>query len=232
MNLKKKTIICNLFADFILSKIGLDSTTKIQVTDCLNFYTINGETNSNVVININDILDEFNKRFEPFLGDAKIEKTIDMIEYYHNLTPTKKLKFKFFDSTNNIYSKEMLNNLEDEVIESYIYTSTFPYGHSYNMGRTLLYKMKNIAYNVFKTGYIKWVELNLNLNKKDDYILEVDHNSKTFKDERIKSAILDVFDLTDLTPIDLTEDEIFNESLLVESDSPKIKNTTHNFIIM
>jgi hypothetical protein len=161
-----------------------------------------------------------------------IEKTIDMIEYYHDLTPTKKLKFKFFDSTNNLYPKEMLNNPEDEVIESYIYTSTFPYGHSYKMGRTLLYKMKNVAYNVFKTGYIKWVELNVDLNKKDDDILEVDHNSKTFKDERIESAILDVFDLTDLTPIDLIEDEIFNESLLVESDSPKIKNTTHNFIIM
>lgn len=232
MNLKKKTIICNLFADFILSKIGLDSTTKIQVTDCLNFYTINGETNSNVVININDILDEFNERFEPFLGDVKIEKTIDMIEYYHDLKSIKKLKFKFFDSTNNLYSKEILNNPEDEVVDSYIYTSTFPYGHSYNMGRTLLYKMKNIAYNVFKLGYIKWVELDVNLNKKDDYILEVTHNSKAYKDNTIKSAILDVFDLTELTPINLTEDEIFNESLLVETDSPKIKKTTREFIVI
>ena len=60
----------------------------------------------------------------------------------------------------------------------------------------------------------------LYFNKKDDYILEVNHNSKAYKDNTIKSAILDVFDLTELTPINLTEDEIFNESLLVETDSP------------
>ena len=92
--------------------------------------------------------------------------------------------------------------------------------------------MKNIAYNVFKLGYIKWVELDVNLNKKDDYILEVNHNSKAYKDNTIKSAILDVFDLTDLTPINLTEDEIFNESLLVETDSPKIATTTREFIVI
>jgi hypothetical protein len=100
------------------------------------------------------------------------------------------------------------------------------------MGRTLLYKMKNIAYNVFKVGYIKWLELDVNLNKKDDYILEVNHNSKAYKDNTIKSAILDVFDLTELTPINLTEDEIFNESLLVETDSPKITTTTREFIVV
>ena len=123
MNINKKTIICNLFSDFILSKIGLDSNTRIQVTDCNNFYVINGETNSNIILNMNDLIDEFNIQFARFVGDDRILRTIDLINYSTKLTPVSKLKHTFYNSDNCLYQKEDI----EPPVESYIYTSTFPH---------------------------------------------------------------------------------------------------------
>lgn len=227
MNINKKTIICNLFSDFILSKIGLDSNTRIQVTDCNNFYVINGETNSNIILNMNDLIDEFNIQFADVVGDDRILRTIDLINYSTKLIPISKLKYFFYNSDNCLYPKE---DIEPQV-EPYIYTSTFPHGHSFAMGRSLLYKMKNIAYNVFNLGYIKWLDMEINLNNSEDDIINIKHNLYPIKYDFIKSAILDVFDV-ESNYININKYDIFKESIRYQKESPKISKINKDFIVL
>ena len=227
MNINKKTIICNLFSDFILSKIGLDSNTRIQVTDCNNFYVINGETNSNIILNMNDLIDEFNIQFANFVKDDRILRTIDLINYSTKLTPVSKLKHTFYNSDNCLYQKEDI----EPPVESYIYTSTFPHGHSFTMGRSLLYKMKNIAYNVFNLGYIKWLDMEINLNNSEDNIINIKHNLSPIKYDFIKSAILDVFDVEN-NYININKYDIFKESIRYQKERPKISILDKDFIVL
>ena len=227
MNINKKTIICNLFSDFILSKIGLDSNTRIQVTDCNNFYVINGETNSNIILNMNDLIDEFNIQFAYFVGDDRILRTIDLINYSTKLTPVSRLKHTFYNSDNCLYQKEDI----EPPVESYIYTSTFPHGHSFTMGRSLLYKMKNIAYNVFNLGYIKWLDMEINLNNSEDNIINIKHNLSPIKYDFIKSAILDVFDVEN-NYININKYDIFKESIRYKKERPKISILDKDFIVL
>lgn len=227
MNINKKNIICNLFSDFILSKIGLDSNTRIQVTDCNNFYVINGETNSNIILNMNDLIDEFNIQFADVVGDDRILRTIDLINYSTKLIPISKLKYFFYNSDNCLYPKE---DIEPQV-EPYIYTSTFPHGHSFAMGRSLLYKMKNIAYNVFNLGYIKWLDMEINLNNSEDDIINIKHNLSPIKYDFIKSAILDVFDV-ESNYININKYDIFKESIRYQKESPKISKINKDFIVL
>lgn len=228
MNIEKKTIICNLFSDFILEKIGLDTNTRIQVTDCSNFYTINGDTNIIELLNINETVDEFNSKFKEFLGDDKISRTIDLINYNAKLTPTQKLKYKFYNTDNCLYPKDEIN----DTIKSYITTSTFPHGHSFLQGRSLLYKLKNIAYNVFKLGYINWIDIEIDCNKVEDDIININHNLSPLKYDYIKSAILDVFDIENIGDMDINKYDIFNESLKHKRESPKIKKLYQDFIVL
>jgi hypothetical protein len=226
MNIKKKTIICNLFSDFILEKIGLDTNTKIQVTDCSNFYTIN--SNSLTILNINETVDEFNLKFKTFLGEEKILRTIDLINYGTKLTPTQKLKYKFYNTENCLYPKDEIN----DTIKSYTTTSTFPHGHSFTMGRSLLYKLKNIAYNVFNLGYIKWLDIDMNCNEVEDDIISISHNLSPLKYDFIKSAILDVFDIQSISDMGINKYDIFNESLKITRESPKIKILYKDFMVV
>lgn len=228
MNIKKKTIICNLFSDFILEKIGLYTNTKIQVTDCSNFYAINGDSDSLIVLNINEIVDEFNSKFQTFLGEDKVLRTIDLINYGTKLTPTQKLKYKFYNTDNCLYPKDEIN----DTIKSYITTSTFPHGHSFLQGRSLLYKLKNIAYNVFKLGYISWLDIEMNCNEVEDNIITISHNLSPLKNDFIKSAIMDVFDIQSIDDMGINKYDIFNESLKYQRESPKIKKLYKDFIVV
>jgi len=225
----KENRICNLLADFIVIKIGKEFNSKIQVTDCVNFYVINGKTNSSVVLDMNEITQEFNEKFKEFLDNVKILRTIDIIEYSIELNPPTKLTYTFFNTENNMYNNKY--NEENEMV-GFISTSEFPYGHSFNMGRNIFYNLKHIAYNVTKIGYIKWVELDLNLEKDDDDMINVICSHSEKLNDTIKSAILDVFDLKNLTQYDFSENTIFEETLNFNEDQGLVKNTNPDFIIL
>lgn len=71
----------NLFSDFILSKIGLDSTTSIQVADCENFFVIKGITNSKIILDLNNLKNEFVELYPNLFEKNKTFNTIDLINY-------------------------------------------------------------------------------------------------------------------------------------------------------
>lgn len=225
----KKNRICNLFADFLMLKIGKEFNSKIQVTDCVNFYVINGKTNSSNVLDFNQILEEFNEEFKDFLDDVKILRTIDLIEYSIELNPPTIMSHTFFNTENNMYSNK---DNDTNQIEGFVASSEFPFGHSLNMGRNLFYNLKHIAYNVTKIGYIKWVKLTLNLEKDDDDMIDVDCSYSQNLNTHLKSAILDVFNLSSLTKYDFSNSEIFQETLDFKKDQGLLKITNPDFIIL
>lgn len=225
----KENRICNLLADFIVIKIGKEFDSRIQVTDCVNFYVINGKTNSSIVLDMNEITQEFNEKFKEFLDNVKILRTIDIIEYSIELNPPTKLTHTFFNTENNMYNNKY--NEKNEML-GFISASEFPYGHSFSMGRNIFYNLKHIAYNVTKIGYIKWVELDLNLEKDDDDMINVIYSHSEKLNNTIKSAILDVFDLKNLIQYDFSENIIFEETLNFKEDQGLVKNTNPDFIIL
>ena len=225
----KETRICNLLADFILIKIGKEFNCKIQITDCVNFYVINGKTNSETILDMAIITDEFNEKFKDFLDGVKIIRTIDIIEYNEKLTPPTKVTYTFYNTENNIYPDK---DYENNVLEGFIAKSNFPYGYSPTMGRNVFYNLKNIAYNVTKLGYIKCVEIKYDSEKYDDDIIYINCPHTQYLNETIKSAILDVFNLKSPLEYDFLENDIFEETLNYKEDMSLLRETNPDFMIL
>jgi len=99
------------------------------------------------------------------------------------------------------------------------------------MGRSLMYKMKNIAYNVFNLGYIKWLEIEINLNNSEDDVVSIKHNLSPIKYDFIQSAILDVFDVKN-NYVYINKYDIFKESIRYQKERPKIYKIDKDFIII
>ena len=91
--------------------------------------------------------------------------------------------------------------------------------------------MKNIAYNVFNLGYIKWLDMEINLNNSEDDIINIKHNLSPIKYDFIKSAILDVFDV-ESNYININKYDIFKESIRYQKESPKISKINKDFIVL
>jgi hypothetical protein len=225
----KETRICNLLADFILIKIGKEFNCKIQITDCVNFYVINGKTNSETILDMAAITDEFNEKFKDFLDGVKIIRTIDIIEYNEKLTPPTKVTYTFYNTENNIYPDK---DYENNVLEGFIAKSNFPYGYSPTMGRNVFYNLKNIAYNVTKLGYIKCVEIKYDSEKYDDDIIYINCPHTQYLNETIKSAILDVFNLKSPIEYNFLENDIFKETLNYKEDTSLLRETNPDFMIL
>ena len=225
----KETRICNLLADFILIKIGKEFNCKIQITDCVNFYVINGKTNSETILDMAAITDEFNEKFKDFLDGVKIIRTIDIIEYNEKLTPPTKVTYTFYNTENNIYPDK---DYENNVLEGFIAKSNFPYGYSPTMGRNVFYNLKNIAYNVTKLGYIKCVEIKYDSEKYDDDIISINCPHTQYLNETIKSAILDVFNLKSPVEYNFLENDIFKETLNYKEDTSLLRETNPDFMIL
>ena len=225
----KETRICNLLADFIVTKIGKEFKSKVQITDCVNFYVINGKTNSETILDMAEITDEFNEKFKEFLDDVKVIRTIDIIEYNENLTSPTKLNYTFYNTENNIYPDK---DYENNVLDGFISKSNFPHGYSSSMGRNVFYNLKNIAYNVTKLGYIKCVEIKYDSEKYDDDIISVNCPHTKYLNETIKSAILDVFNLKSPLEYDFLENDIFEETLNYKEDTSLVRKTNRDFMTL
>lgn len=188
----------NLFADFILSKLEKTENTIIQVTDCENFVIVNGQTTSKNVLDLGVIKKEFCESFTDLLKSLNMEdiNVLDIIRYEQEIPPFQK---SLVSVNKNLYVEEY-----EPVIELSV-TSEFPYGHSLNCGRSILYYshyMFNHMYNLLDVNELTF-KYSTKLDENEDYKIKVISNSHIPK-EKIKSLILDVFDM------ELTE---FNERL-------------------
>lgn len=189
----------NLFADFILSKLEKTENTIIQVTDCENFVIVNGQTTSKTVLDLGSIKKEFSESFGDLLKSLNMEdiNILDIIRYEQEI-PT--------------YQKSIVSVNKDLYVDEYepaielSITSEFPYGYSLNCGRSILYYSHyifNHMYNLLDINKLQF-KYSSKLDENEDYKIKVISDSHIPK-EKIKSLILDVFDM------ELTE---FNDRLL------------------
>jgi hypothetical protein len=222
-----RTAIVNLFADFILSKIPHKKHTIIQVADCINFFVIKGKTSYGDVLNMGEILDEFKTKIN--LPDGrKLTHTIDLIEYNIEMTEPEQIIHNYYNTINCSYNGNQIESFISDNTTSYgddyylntikdntnlIVTSEFPHGYSLSQGRLFYYYGKYIMYNI-PTNY-PVVELTMSISKDEDKFFVYDGFYKN-EDNRLRSAILDMFDF-DMTWI---ESELKKVDWTIEVTNP------------
>jgi hypothetical protein len=250
MVLKKigsRVFITNLFADFILSKIPKEEQSIIKVVDCKNFYIIKGKTSSKEILDLPTITSEFSQKFHQFIGDIKMSHTIDLIDYDATVPPSTELTHTFHYSENCSYSEGQIN-LFNQNKESYdldficikvtdddlVNSSEFPHGYSLGQGRLLYYYGKHLFYSIPLTYPYVPLTFKLTTSKHEDgdNLISIYNPSLGGDDERLRSALLDVFDF-DMTSL---EKEIKKVDWSIELTNPLeeysfIKRRNKNLIL-
>jgi hypothetical protein len=224
--------IVNLLADFILNKIPKEEESIIQVVDCLNFYVIKGKTTHITPLDISSIKDEFIGKYESLMGDIKMSHTIDLIEYDSKLTKVISSVFTFHDNHQNCsyhpsqiqsYSVYPTKSYDFDFVvkeisedQNFIFSSEFPHGYSLNQGRLLYYYGKHIFYNIPPVHNKNTFTFDMSTEKGEDgdQMFYIIHNQ--YKEERLTSAVLDMFDF-DMTWL---ETEIKKVDWSVELTNP------------
>lgn len=207
---KSRLTIVNLLSDFILNQIPKEEESIIQVVDCQNFYVIKGKTTYNNPLDIGKIKDNFISKYESLMGDVKLTHTIDLIEYDSKVVKVKSSVFTYHDNIHNCsYHPSQIKMYEQDNTKSYgynfvvnpilednnlIFCSEFPHGYSLNQGRLLYYYGKHIFYNIPSVYNKNTFSFEMSTEKSDDgdQLFSIIHNNQ--KEERLTSAVLDVFD--------------------------------------
>lgn len=245
---KSKLGIVNLLSDFILSKIPKEEESIIQVSDCNNFYIIKGKTTYSDPLDINEIKNEFIKKFESEIDTIKLTNTIDLLEYDCKLDKKEELNFTYHNTINCSYHHEQIDSYNKKNSLSYKYnyflkpisdddsltfSSSFPHGYSLNQGRLLYYYGKNIFYNIPPSYPVTSLTFYMSTKKdNDEQVFSVLNNFSNDFDDDLKSAILDIFDF-DMTWL---EKEIKKVDWSVEITNPLdeydfLKKINRDFLI-
>jgi hypothetical protein len=181
--------VVNLFSEFVLSRINKSENSIIQITDCGPFFVVNGLTTSTSILDLNKIRDEFIDWFSEVLTGVDIE-TINIIDL-----------IKYGEKINNIERGWVKVNkslyVEDpEPVSEVSVSSEFPYGHSLNCGRLMVY----YSHYIFKHCYSSigtdevYFYFTKDVDGDEDLKIKVVTNKGDKMDSRVKSMILDVFD--------------------------------------
>jgi len=191
MKLKTRTGIVNLFADYILSKIGSNTKTIIQVTDCDSFFVVNGQTEKEYFINLHEISKSFESDYREILEDRKIN-TIDLIKYGVEPKTNNNIWFTFLFEDNLFYLKKMIH--DDFEIDPLQVSSEFPFGYGLPIDRNKLYYSEYVCNHIhdsFNTDTIKFKFSSDIVDEEPNIVLIGDFKYDT---NHVKSMILDVFD--------------------------------------
>jgi len=244
MKLKKighRNFTINLFADFLLKKIGLNSSTQISIVDLNNFIVVKGKTDSKEIINLSESLTEFEKEFDKSLNQNKIKNIIDLIDYDVEIKEVDDISFNFFNTEKCSYHHKQLEmyfanesswdfeNIPKKIDEKSLYfTSEFPHGYSMNQGRLLYYFSKKIFYSIPPNYPVTSLTFEINKNH-EDFIKVYDNFSNSY-DYTLQSAILDCVNMNleklekELKDLDLFQElmDPTNEHEVLKKNKPEI----------
>lgn len=204
-----RSFLVNLLANYILEKIGIDSSTVIKVVDLGNFFVIKGKTESKDILNLSDVISEFTEKFKHHFEELKITNTIDLIEYDCEIEELKKLTLTLHNTDKSDFHYKQIEYFENNQSSTYfdfvpksinqndlVFTSEFPYGYSMNQGRSLYYYIKKIFYSLPSNYPITTLTITINESNEGDDFIEVYNNFHGNNDDTLKSAILDCMDFT------------------------------------
>ena len=135
--------IVNLFADFLVKEINKTNQydVVIEVTDCGKFFIVNGLTNSDKILDMVIVKEEFYKEYQPLMEQFgyKILNIIDVIIYDTELSKKPEYIFDFHNSSRPIYHSNIMNDLIDNPqpkFNSISYTNRLEYELDYSENNT------------------------------------------------------------------------------------------------
>jgi hypothetical protein len=188
VNLRSRKGLVNLLADYLVSKIGSEIETIIQVTDCRSFFVVNGITKSIKVLDMQSVMIEFQEKFAHLLDEQKIN-TIDLIEYDGEPKSNEKLWFHFLNEE-RILCKSLITEDDNDTLQV---SSYFPYGYSKTVDRNKLYYTEYICNQLFSVIYSEKIDFMFGTKTDDEQSIEIKGHS-IYQDSDIESMVLDVFE--------------------------------------
>jgi hypothetical protein len=186
INKNSRRGIVNLFADFIVSKIDPKERSIIQITDCEVFMVLNGQTTSEIELNIDELKNEFNETYKDILKSLGLEhfNVINIIKYGVDIVP---IETGWVDTNKNVFVEE------NESFGEISISSEFPYGYSLRTGRSMVYYSHYILNQISSTIGSDNMFIHFLPKVEDEMDIKVITNSM-YDSKTIKSLILDVFD--------------------------------------
>jgi len=116
-NEKSNKGIVNLFADFLVKEINKTNQydVVIEVTDCGKFFVVNGLTNTDKILDMIQVKDDFYKEYQTLLDQFNYTNLniIDLIMYEQELIKKFDYVFDFHNSSRPIYHIGLINDLID-----------------------------------------------------------------------------------------------------------------------
>ena len=107
--------IVNLFADFLVKEINKTNNydVVIEVTDCGKFFVVNGLTNTDKILDMIQVKDDFYKEYQTLLDQFNYTNLniIDLIMYEQELIKKFEYVFDFHNSSRPIYHIGLINDL-------------------------------------------------------------------------------------------------------------------------
>jgi hypothetical protein len=107
--------IVNLFADFLVKEINKTNNydVVIEVTDCGKFFVVNGLTNTDKILDMIQVKDDFYKEYQTLLDQFNYTNLniIDLIMYKQELIKKFDYVFDFYNSERPIYHNSVIVNL-------------------------------------------------------------------------------------------------------------------------
>jgi hypothetical protein len=217
INPNSKSGLINKFADFIVKNTDETSSTIIEVIYLGGFFVIKGVTESDKVLNLQEIRNNFVQKYNYLLSAHGINNInyIDIIEYgsknvnydsfskfYKSETPRFHSEVINYVKTNNLDLNEETIDFDCLVLKN---TSTkrdalslkseFPHGYNLKSGRLKYYYSEYIVNQIISSINCNQIFIKFNSNKdiRDDLQIRLISDSY-YPEEIIKSLVLDVFD--------------------------------------
>jgi hypothetical protein len=135
--------LVSIFADFLVKEINKTHNydVVIEVTDCGKFFVVNGLTNSDKILDMVQMKEEFTKEYKTLLekyGYTNLN-IIDLIIYSQELAKKTDYTFDFYSSTRPSYHHKVINTLVDnpQPLFNYVqYTTKLEYELDYSENDT------------------------------------------------------------------------------------------------
>jgi hypothetical protein len=183
--------IVNLFADFLVKEINKTKQydVVIEVTDCGKFFIVNGLTNSDKILDMVIVKEEFYKEYQPLMEQFgyKILNIIDVIIYDTELSKKPEYIFDFHNSSRPIYHSSIMNDLIDNPQPKFN-------SLSYNNNR-LEYELDYSEDDTSNLNYYTYAPLNISSEFPHGYSLSMGRQ-ELYYSEYICNQLFDVL-LTD-----------------------------------
>jgi hypothetical protein len=135
--------VVNKLADYILSKVDSTNKTRIQVTDFQSFYVVNGESQTDKVLDLNEIKEEFFEQNKDLLLSLDIKQfnIIDLIQYKE---PIGQLDyyFDFYNSDRPSFHQSVINEtlrIDLPYVENHINSINYTHRVELEFGRSYTY---------------------------------------------------------------------------------------------